>query len=243
MKRELMKTGIPGFDEILGGGFPVPTACLLIGGPGTGKSIFALQFLVEGARKFNERGLYITLEDSADALRYTASNLGINIEELEKSGMIKIVEDPQVQNSAHLAEFIQKHAADCKARRVVLDSITLFQALQRIDVKAMREELLRLISKLYEMNVVLIATSQRGYSHIDNIEYITEDYLFHGVLTLMKIRSNATFERCINIVKVRSVNHSLKVHPFKIGEGGVTIYPDTSPFSLSGSNDDKRSLG
>jgi circadian clock protein KaiC len=177
-------------------------------------------------------------------LRHAAASLGMDLSGLEKSGLLKIVEDPEVKSSARLAEFIQKYVDEVGAKRVVLDSLSIYRDIQGTDEKSTRGEILRLVNKMRALNIVLLVTAERGFSTIDDIYYLADDHLFQGVIMLMKLRSRATFERCICIVKVRGIDHSLRVHPLKISRGGITIYPDSTPFSLkAGGMDEQGNLG
>lgn len=72
---ERVATGIKGFDNLIEGGFPKGSAILLSGTPATGKTIFALEYLVNGARKFNERGLYVTFEEKRDKSKISRTRL------------------------------------------------------------------------------------------------------------------------------------------------------------------------
>ena len=128
MAIEKLKTGIPGFDAVLKGGLRKGTSFLVAGQPGAGKTILAIQFIVEGA-KLGEPGLYITSEETVDDVRQYATNLGLNIEEYEKKGLVTIVQQPilakKIVSIATPLDLIKKK----KVKRVVLDSITLFEYL------------------------------------------------------------------------------------------------------------------
>ena len=86
-----VKTGIRGFDELVQGGFPIASTILLTGSPGTGKTIFGLQFLYNGASKFNEKGLYVTFEQTERALVEQAKLFGWDFEKYLKNKSIQIL--------------------------------------------------------------------------------------------------------------------------------------------------------
>ena len=81
-----------GLDIILKGGLRRGTSLLVTGAPGTGKTIMALQFIYNGAKKYNENGIFISTEESLDDLRINAKNLGMDLEKYEKSSKIMLFE-------------------------------------------------------------------------------------------------------------------------------------------------------
>src|SRR3990167_5126073 len=91
---ERVPTGIEGFDELIQGGFPKGSSILYTGTPGTGKSIFGMQFLYNGAQKYKEKGLYITFEETAQELKDQASMFDWDFNKFEKDGKVKIIAIP-----------------------------------------------------------------------------------------------------------------------------------------------------
>ena len=82
------KTGINGFDKLVQGGFPQGFTILIIGTPGTGKTLFTLEYLYNGAAKFRERSMLVTLEQSLEDVRTQALGIGLDLRKLEKSGSL-----------------------------------------------------------------------------------------------------------------------------------------------------------
>ncbi|MBI2080031.1 AAA family ATPase [Candidatus Micrarchaeota archaeon] len=125
LKRDFLKTGIPGLDPICGGGFPRDSIVTLSGPTGSGKSTFGMQYLVEGASKFKEPGLYISIEETKDSMHANMSGYSWDLEKLEKSKQLVFLDYPVsevdqfvAQNSA-IAEIINTMGIT----RVVVDSI------------------------------------------------------------------------------------------------------------------------
>src|SRR3984893_9968222 len=79
---EKIPTGIPGFDEISGGGLPKGRTTIVCGGPGCGKTMFGLEFLVRGALEFNEPGVLLAFEETPQDMAQNVASLGFNIQEL-----------------------------------------------------------------------------------------------------------------------------------------------------------------
>ncbi|RLI24651.1 MAG: hypothetical protein DRO52_05275, partial [Candidatus Hecatellales archaeon] len=92
MDAGVARTGIDGLDELLGGGIPRGRCILVIGGPGTGKTILGAQFIYNGVKKYGEKGIIVTLEEGEATLKADMAKLGFNLDELENSGMIKIID-------------------------------------------------------------------------------------------------------------------------------------------------------
>ena len=129
-------TGIDGFDEITGGGVPKGRPTLICGGPGCGKTLFAMEFLVNGAVNFDEPGVFITFEEKTDELVTNVASLGFDLEKLRKQGKIRVdhvrIERHEIEETGEYdldGLFIRlDHAIkSIGAKRIVLDTIeTLF---------------------------------------------------------------------------------------------------------------------
>ena len=228
---EKIKTGVPGMDEILKGGLRKTASVMIDGGPGTGKTIFALQFIIEGAKN-NETGLFITLEEDLSSLRSYAKDLGLELEKYEKKGLITLLQQPlavrkMVDISTPLQIITQK-----KVKRVVLDSLSLFEYVHEPGSIDFRKEILEFLLRMKELGVTFLSTSQQSTIDFDKIEYQPEDFLFEGLILTTRIRKQSSFERCLTVVKMRGQEHSTDIFPFSIGKGGLTVYPDQIPFSL-----------
>ena len=103
-------TGIAGFDKLISGGFPENFVVLLAGTPGTGKSIFSLEYLYNGATMFNEKGIYITLEQTAEDLKKQALQFGWDFDALEREGkvVVKKIDALGVEEIINYIEIIYK---------------------------------------------------------------------------------------------------------------------------------------
>jgi len=228
---KLIKTGIPGFDEILEGGIREGSSVLVTGPPGTGKTIFGIQYILEGARK-GEAGVYITSEETIQDIREYAKNLGMDIDKYEKNGMITLIQQsitPKKLMSIAMPLAVIKTK---NVKRVVLDSITLFEYTYISGISEFRREVLEFILKMKEANVTLITISEKSVVSLDQIEYKPEDFLFEGLIILTKIRKGSSYEFCITVMKMRGQEHLLDIYPYKIEKGGIRVFPKEIPFSL-----------
>ena len=163
-------TGIRGLDEITGGGLPTGRPTLVCGGAGCGKTLLAMEFLVRGATKYNEPGVFIAFEETGEELTENMASLGFDLKGLVARKKLLLdyvyVDRSEFQEMGEYdleGLFIRLgHAIDSiKAKRVVLDTIEgLFSALPNQTI--VRTELRRLFRFLKEKGVTVIMTGERG---------------------------------------------------------------------------------
>jgi len=233
-----IKTGIPGLDEILKGGIRKNASVLVTGPPGTGKTILAIQFIIEGAKR-KEPGIYITSEETIEDIRNYAESLGLDIKKYEKNGLITLVKQSispkKLMSIATPLTIIKKK----KIKRVVIDSITLFGYAYYPEKASFRREILEFLAKMKEVGVTLLSTSEKSITDIDQIKYDPEDFLFDGLVILTKIRKSSSYERCLTVTKMRGQDNLIDIYPFTIDKGGVSIFPDVPPYSLLEKDENK----
>jgi circadian clock protein KaiC len=116
---------IPGFDELIEGGIPKGFNVLVAGSPGTGKSILGIQYIYNGAVN-NEKGIYVSLESSADMIREQGKQFGYDIEKMEKEGKMAILRIPMDKPKINIFDMLEKAVETTKATRLVFDSLASF---------------------------------------------------------------------------------------------------------------------
>lgn len=230
-KEGYIKSGIPGLDELLNNGFKKNSSILIAGSIGCGKSVFALQFAIEGAKN-GQSTLYIATEEKAEAIRYYARTLGFNIEELEKKGTFYILDQIPIRGNFITLEAPLKLIRQKKIKRVVVDSLTLFEHIYPGGQEEYRKGLIQFLIDMKENDATLLAVSERSFRTLDNLQYKPEDSVFDAMIVLIKIRKAANFERCITIEKIRGQDHMLGIYPLKIEKYGMRVFPKEIPFSL-----------
>lgn len=227
-------TGITGLDEVLGGGLPVGRVTLVCGGPGAGKTLLAMQFLVSGARELDEPGVFVSFEELPEQLVANSASLGWDLAGLVGEGRL-VLEEVRAERAELTAGgsydlealFVRLgHAIDAiGARRVVLDTVeTLFGALA--DEALLRGELRRLFGWLKERGVTTVVTGERGEGTLTR--YGLEEYVSDCVILLdHRVRDQESTRR-LRIVKYRGSAHGSDEYPFMIDVQGLSVFPLTS---------------
>ncbi|MBU4501738.1 MAG: hypothetical protein KKA79_04045 [Nanoarchaeota archaeon] len=226
-----IKIGIPGLDEILKGGVRSDASILFTGPPGSGKSIAAFQFVYYGAKQ-GMPGLYITSEENAFSLRAHMAELGFPLDSLETKGLVTIAEQSVTSGKMISIEAPIKLIKSKKIKRVVMDSLTLFEFVYGDSVNEFRKGIISFIKQMKEAGVTLVVTSERYTAEMDQFKYRSEDFLFDGLIILSKIRKGSSFERILNVSKLRGQDHLIDIFPFQIAKGGIKVFPKQLPFSL-----------
>ena len=227
-------TGIQGLDEITGGGLPRGRPTLVCGGPGCGKTILGMEFLMNGARRYDEPGVFLSFEESIDDLTLNFASLGFDPRPLSARKKLSLdyvrVEPNEIQETGVYdldGLFIRLgHAIDSiGAKRVVLDTIeTLFSGLS--DTRVLRAELRRLFTWLRTKRVTAIVTGERGNGGMTR--HGLEEYITDCVILLdhRVVEQNAT--RRLRVVKYRGSTHGANESPFFIDESGISVLPIAS---------------
>ena len=234
---ELIKTGIPGLDQVLKGGLRKNSSILVTGAPGTGKTMLALQFIYYGAKSYNENGIFISTEESLDVLDQSAKNLGMDLGSMVKSNKIFFIQKPiatlkgGISSIKGLVDAIKKD----NVKRVALDSLIFFEYLYpRFDGNKMefRRQVLIFMQEMKKANVTFLVVSERSVTDFDRLTYDMMDFVFDGIILLSRIRKGSYFERVLTVAKIRGQDHSLDVYPVTIGHDGLKVLVDQTPFSL-----------
>ena len=225
---DFLKTGVPGLDEILKGGYQKGSTIAVTGGPGAGKSIFALQFIYEGC-KAGEPGLFIVTDQTIEDTKKEARRIGMDFDSFEKKGLVTFMEE-EPKKPLLISEPLRA-IKDKNIKRVVLDNITFFEFPAASEIE-FRKSFLHFLTVMKQTKVTLLVITQANIHNDIKIEYKPQDFLFDGLIMLVKIRKGATFERCMAVLKMRNQEHLMNIYPFRIEEGGIRVYTKQIPFSL-----------
>ncbi|CAO4186290.1 ATPase domain-containing protein [Methylorubrum aminovorans] len=225
-----ISTGVPGLNEILGGGLTPDRLYLLEGTPGTGKTTLALQFLLEGAAR-GERSLYVTLSETADELRAAAASHGWSLDGIDVYELVnELGLDPDSEQSIlhpseiELGETVREVIArveTVKPERVVFDSLSELRLLAQNPLRYRRQILaLKQFFSKRSCTVLMLddRTSEAGDLQLHSIA--------HGVISLDQTpRDFGSERRRLRIVKMRGIKFRGGYHDFAMETGGVEVFP------------------
>ena len=227
-------TGIGGLDEITGGGLPAGRPTLICGSAGCGKTMLAAEFLVRGAVQFNEPGVFMMFEETAEELTENMRSLGFDLGKLQKQKKIALdfvrVERSEIEETGEYdleGLFIRLgYAIDSiGAKRVVLDTVeALFAGVPNHAI--LRAELRRLFRWLKDKGVTAVITGERGESSFTR--YGLEEYVADCVILLDHRIVDQVSTRRLRVVKYRGSAHGTNEYPFLIGSHGISVLPITS---------------
>ncbi len=228
-----VSTGIFGLDEVLLGGVPAGSMTLLSGGPGSGKTMMGLEFLVRGARS-GSPGILLTFEEKERALRKYAYHFGWNLAELEEQGNLALI-SARIQPDAILSgdfdlrgilSILRQKAADIKAERVLIDAPDVF--LRLLDnIAKERAELHLLHEWLIGEGVTTLMTVKKGTNSVFSSHYEFLDYMADCVIYLDQRVYEQVTTRRLRVVKYRGSAYGRNEYPFGFTNSGVCIIPVT----------------
>jgi len=234
--RELPRcpTGIEGLDEITGGGLPLGRPTLIAGAAGCGKTVFATEFLVRGATRYGEPGIFVSFEERSEELARNVLSMGFDLNDFERRNLLVVdhiaIERSEIEETGEYdleGLFIRiGHEIDrVGAKRVVLDTLeSLFSGFESASI--LRAELRRLFRWLKDKGVTAVITGERGDRLITRQGL--EEYVSDCVIVLDHRVDAQISTRRLRIVKYRGAAHGTNEYPFLIDEDGVTVVPITS---------------
>ena len=231
---EKCRTGISGFDEITGGGVPKGRPTLVCGGAGSGKTLFAMEFLLNGATQYNEPGIFISFEENERELTENVASLGWDLEALGRENKIFLdhvyierseIEETGEFNLEGLFIRIESALSAVNAKRIAVDSMeALFSGFS--DEMTLRAEIRRLFRWLKEKGLTAVITGEQGKGSFTR--HGLEEYISDCVVFLDNRMNDQVATRRIRVVKYRGTSHGANEYPFLITEKGFSVLPITS---------------
>lgn len=244
---ERTPTGIPGLDELLGGGLPRNRCSLICGGPGSGKTTFAVQFLYKGALEYNEPGVYVTLSESPEEIHSNLAPFGWDIAKLEKQKLFSIVDvRPYTVTEegfitpteklfkyekvpfSHIVKLIYSHVRETNAKRLALDTLNVL-TVQYENPFEIRQGIVGLVQALSRLGCTSLLTLE---TRTIRMETHPGQYLAHGVIILYFAGREGSMTRAIQVLKMRGIKHDEHVHPMEITAKGIVVHPEEICFTL-----------
>jgi len=240
--------GIANFDKLIEGGFVENSSIVLAGPPGSGKTIFALQFLYNGAVKSDVVGLYTSIEQNSEELKRQASRFGWDFDSLEKKKKISFLKIPIDVVGFDVIDAIIKEAKKTKAKRIIIDSLTMLsinasmyklacrskssettfgkiRQVKNLPLRNYIEQFIYIfISRISEIEATVLFIGESPISKFENNRYYTRDtvseFVCDGVITFELMYAGvATYDRGMRIVKMRSTKHKITKSPIPMKIG------------------------
>lgn len=246
MDSQYVPTGIPGVDKALADqGIPRGHTILIAGGPGSGKTTFATQFLYKGATEYGEPAVYITLDEDPEDMKKNMSKFGWDLDQLEREKKLIFINVSPVRvgptekaglvqlgmkefKLIKLLEAIRTGIDQVQAKRVVIDPITIF-TLQYPDeterIYAMRD----LIADFRKTGCTNLLISELKGTGLER-EHQFEEYLAQGVILLRTIIKGDKLLRMFQVAKMRGLAVDTQPRPYEITDDGIQVYPTLTVF-------------
>ena len=244
-------TGIKGLDEVLNGGFPKARTILVVGSPGSGKTTFAIQFLVGGA-KAGEPGLYVALDEKPERIKVNLSSFGWDLDSLENAGKLTFIDATQLKRPGHrfnqpsmepenpvgltlpeltlrsLVRTVRRVAAEEGTQRIIVDPITSLMLRYPEEAKR-RRALLLFFDALESTGCSCIVTTELRTTMLAR-RFQIEEYLSQGVVLLHTMVHEGNVIRGLQVEKMRGISHDSQLRPYQIGSTGIEVFPKDRVF-------------
>lgn len=245
-----MPTGVEGLDDLISGGLPRGRTILVVGGPGTGKTILASQFLYKGISKYNENGIFVSLDEGKNHFYSEMLKFGWDFKKAEEEGKFSFIDATRLSRVAllrekmlqeetsslrgkqlqidKLIEELQAKIQQIHAKRVVLDTLaSLFYRF--LDPIERRTAGVDLIEALSDLEITTIVTTELGELGLER-KILDEEFLVHGVIMMQTLFSGGTTTRGLQVEKMRGSSVNPNLVPYTIDKNGIEIFPTMSMF-------------
>jgi KaiC/GvpD/RAD55 family RecA-like ATPase len=245
MAEDYVSTGILGVDRLLAGkGIPRGHTVLVSGGPGSGKTTFAMQFLYVGATQHNEAGVCVTLDEEPSDIRKNMLQYGWDMKKLEDEKKLVFINVSPVRVApsetgliqigmkefrlVKLLEAIKQGVKDVGAQRVVVDPITIFTLQYPEEVERIYavRDLLRDLRKTGCTNLMISELRGTGWER----EHQFEEYLTQGVILLRTFLKGSRLTRVFQVEKMRGLAIDNQPRPYEISAKGIEVYPEATVY-------------
>jgi len=247
---ESVPTGVPGLDELISGGFPRGRVILVLGGPGTGKTVLASQFLYNGISEHNENGILVSLDEGQNHFVAEMMKFGWDFKKAEEEGKFAFIDATRLSRVAIFKEKMLKEEASSLrgkqlqidklieelqykikligAKRVVLDTLaSLFYRFT--DPIERRTAGVDLIEALSDLETTTIVTTELSHLALER-NILDEEFLVHGVIMMQTIFSGGSTTRGLQVEKMRGVNVNPNLVPYTIDKSGIEVFSTMSLF-------------
>jgi len=220
-----LSTGIPGLDKMTGGGFIKGDTALITGPPGTGKTTFGTQFLLEGISR-GENGVFVTVEEMPGKIADDALNFGWDLRKLEAEGRLKIYQLRSEMLQAGGTPIMQclDVINSVGAKRIVIDPISLY-SMNVSDANDLRRELYAFVNYMKENGVTLLFTHEvpEIMTRVSRISDYGLEFIVDCIIMLQYVEIESEVRRSVNVLKMRGSDHEKAIRRYRIANNGVEI--------------------
>lgn len=243
-----VRTGIEGFDEITHGGLPRGRTTLLVGGPGSGKTLFGLRFLVHGAQECEEPGVFVAFEETSKRIVANAEVFDWNLPKLQRKTLFfldaqpstDLIQSGQFDLSGMLA-VLGTQAKEMRARRIVFDAIDIILALLP-DAETRRREVYRLHEWLLACGLSALITAKAHGDEASSFGPQPFGFMHFMVDCAVMLNHRVSLgvsQRNLRVLKYRGSDFNENESPFVIGNRGfdVAIARTLGPKEVNVSNE------
>ncbi|MEI6732003.1 MAG: ATPase domain-containing protein [archaeon] len=241
-------TGIPGFDELVDGGFPANSAVLISGSPGVGKSVFCMQYLLNGAKHYGEEGLYVTFEQKSNAIVNQAAQFGWDLHNLQKKGKLHIMSIPVRNITKNTIHEIKSFVKEKRIKRLVVDSLStiivnapIYQATSDLAIKQILDEhtilsppivgdyvirrfIYEFIEDLRELGCTSLLISEAAHGTDPISRDTLSEFACDGIVALSFTSVKKDFPKSIIVRKMRQTRNDERAHPLEIDGKGIIVH-------------------
>lgn len=235
---ERVRTGVDAFDELVMGGLPRGRTTVVSGTPGSGKTVFATQFLAHGITRYEENGVLVTFEEPSADIQANMQAFGWELKQWSEQGRLAFIDaSPPLNDELVLGDFdleallsrIMHAVKRVKAKRVVLDSLTQLFEHFIDDPRIVRRELVRLTTALKQAHLTVLMTAERNTEYGEISRHRLEEFVADNVIILRNVLQREKRRRTIEVLKMRGSHHVEGEAPFTLLENrGIVAVPLSS---------------
>ncbi len=248
---ETMPSGIPGLDELISGGFPKGRIILIIGGPGTGKTVLASQFMYKGISDYGENAVLVSIDEGKEHFLSEMVKFGWDFRKADQERKFTFIDATRLSRVAILKEKMMKAETsslrgkqleidklieelevkikEINAKRVVIDTLaSLFYRFT--DPIERRTAGIDLIEAISDLGVTTLVTTELGQLGLKR-KISDEEFLVHGVIMMQTLFSHGTTTRGLQVEKMRGVSVNTNLVPYTIDNSGIEVFPNMSLFA------------
>ena len=214
-----IRTGIPGLDERVQGGFLEGTTTALVGASGAGKTTFGFQFITQGVLD-GQIGIFCSLEESSLGIKNMAKSLGYDMRELENKGFNVLSWIPENQSPDAFISELNSQIETVKPSRIVIDGVSVFGNLYGHEIYSIVKRLANLTQIHNTTSIFTILTEQQSGI---NVSFFNLSSIFQNIINLRYVEAEAQLKRSMLILKMRASNHDQSILQFSITDKGIKI--------------------